>query len=225
MSNAPWITPSSPPPNRTAGDGPAPRPPVAAPDTPSTRRRSRSDAGGSTPDRLTIRRWEDALVEDVGFRPTGFYVERYWGPIVGPSCLLLLRVLARRLETDCEGFDIDASDLAGAIGCSAKSGPASQFWRAVRRAQRFGLMRQVDDRLYVRVAVGQLSNRLVHRLPAHLRTEHHMWVDTAPPPSGDGPARPEAGDEAPAIEILRRAARGLCTPGELRSMDHHRRLV
>lgn len=220
MPNAPWITPSSPPPNRTPGTAAEP---AGGPEPTPRPRRDRPDAA-PTPERLTIRPWQDPLVDRTGFRATGFYVERYWGPVVGPSCLLLLRVLARRLETDADGFDIDAMVLAGDIGCSAKSGPASQFWRAVRRAQRFGLLRQVGDRLYVRQTVGQLSTRLAHRLPAHLRAEHRMWVDTAPA-TGTGDAVPPDTVDMPAIEILRHAARGLCTPAELRSLDHHRRLV
>lgn len=221
MSNAPWITPSSPPPHH--GSASPATPPDPPPDGAGPKRRRDRPDRHSTPERVILHAWPDPLLDRTGFRPTGFYVERYWGPIVGPSCLLLVRGLARRIEADGDGLTVEAAALAADIGCSSKAGPASQFWRAVRRAQRFGLLRQHDDRLYVRQRIGPLSARLVHRLPAHLRTEHRVWLDEegSPPPDRTGPPPELAG---PAIDVLRRAARGLCTPTELRALDDRRLL-
>ncbi len=167
------------------------------------------------------------MLAEHGYPATGFYVERYFGPVVGPTCIVLYRALARQLEADVDGFSIVTADLARTVGCSSKSGTASQFWRALRRAHRFGLLRQHEDQILVRSTLGLMSNRMAQRLPLELRHEHRVWVEslepsyqTAEPRSVVGTTQPEV-----AITLLRLAARGLCTPEELRLLDRERRIL
>jgi hypothetical protein len=154
----------------------------------------------------------------------GFYTERYYGPIVGPTCLLLLRALASQLETDRDGFVVDTAELAARIGCSSKAGPNSQFWKALRRGIRFGLLRQIEERVLVRTDIGPLTSRMVQRLPVTLRREHRVWAPSGQPSPTSISADGAAVQPMPALEALRLAARGLCTPEELRTLDRAHKL-
>lgn len=230
-STSTWIVPSTAPPSTRTANIPAQAVQVRS-DTPTSARSTKrtSEAGEPVPSRLVIRRWVDPLLDGCGYPATGFYVERYWGPVVGPSSLLLIRALVRRLEIDPEGFGVDTADLAAMIGCSSAAGVSSQFWKTARRAQRFGLLRRVDERLYVRSEVGPLSRRLGQRLPRPLREEIRLW-DTSgicgaaavtPPLRKAG--NPDVAGETSSLGVLRMAARGLCTADELRTLDRRRRL-
>ncbi len=217
---ATWITPSVPPPSSERPVTPTKMVPKGATQVKGRRasRARRAEDRQPTPERLSIKPWPNPLLQQ-GTPASGFYAERYYGPIVGPTCLLLLRTLTTRLETDTEGFSVDTSELAASIGCSARGGLNSQFWKAVRRGGRFGLINQVDDRIAVRTELSQLTARMVQRLPSQLRSEHRVWTQTGAPSAtplfgGSMPSEP-----VPPIEVLRLAARGLCTPAELRSLD------
>jgi hypothetical protein len=76
--------------------------PTPAP-TPSSNRTTGSKANssaGSNPGqrelqfpetRLTVTAWSDPVLDHLGHDPRSRYAERFWLPIVGPSCLLLGR--------------------------------------------------------------------------------------------------------------------------------------
>ncbi|NNE96457.1 MAG: hypothetical protein HKN24_10555 [Acidimicrobiales bacterium] len=222
-SSTGWIAPSIPPPRVGAESAPPTRLPTG--DNARSKRRSRSpESRLPTPARIRVEPWRDDLIADA--TPLhGFYAQRYYGPIVGPSCLLLLRTLASQLDVDRDGFVVDAAELAARIGCSARAGGNSQFWKALRRGVRFGLIRQVEDRVLIRHGVGPLSHRLSQRLPPELRREHRVWIGTDEPSptrllDGTIPTVPLS-----AIETLRLAARGLCTPDELRTLDRAHKLT
>ncbi len=230
-SSRSWLVPTTPPPGMGSGVGTPvgvttiPKEPPQV--LPVARRRNKKSRPAEdrqpTPESLRVSAWEDDLLVDTV--PTiGFYTERYYGPIVGPTCLLIMRSLAGQLSTDTEGFTVVANDLAASIGCSSRAGAASQFWKALRRGVRFGLMRQVDDRLFVRTELSPLTTRLVQRLPVHLRQEHRLWnpiVDLAPQEMFPGGLPQHAMQP---LEVLRQAAVGLCTPEELLSLDRARLL-
>ena len=218
-----WLAPSVPPPR--AGKRSAPPQLVPKADAAPVRRRGRSPEDRlPTPDRIRVEPWRDHLIGDA--TPVhGFYAQRYYGPIVGPSCLLLLRTTASQLDVDRDGFVVDTAELAARIGCSARAGTNSQFWKALRRGIRFGLIRQVEDRVLIRTGVAPLTNRLAQRLPPDLRREHRVWV------ASEQPSPTKLLDDAipagplSAIETLRLAARGLCTAEELRTLDRAHKLT
>ncbi|MFW2382091.1 MAG: hypothetical protein ACN4GZ_10060 [Acidimicrobiales bacterium] len=222
-----WLVPATPPPG--FAKKPLPDPPSAPEDVNTrpkrVRKRSRTTEDRlPTPDQLRIQQWCDHLVVDP-VPANGFYTERYYGPIVGPTCLLLLRTLASQLGTDREGFTVDTAELAGVIGCSSKAGPSSQFWKALRRGVRFGLLRQAEERVFVRTEISPLTARMVQRLPLMLRHEHRVWTRrTEPQPTTLGPPI-DSTESVAALELLRLAARGLCTAEELRSLDRAHRLT
>jgi hypothetical protein len=119
--------------------------------------------------------WPDQVLDKLGHDPRSVYVERFWLPILGPSCLLLIRRLAAELERDPEGVDIETASLAREMGIGMKGGRHGPLWRAVERACRFGGARRNGERLAVRRRLPPLTARQIERLPESLRAAHDAW--------------------------------------------------
>ncbi len=128
-------------------------------------------------DTLTVVLWPDPVLDQLGHDPRSGYVERFWLPILGPSCLLLIRRMAAELERQPDGFSIESAAWAGELGIGMKGGQHGPFWRAVERACRFGAARRNGPRLALRRRLPPLSSRQIQRLPPSLRGAHEEWVE------------------------------------------------
>jgi hypothetical protein len=124
---------------------------------------------------LTIEPWADAVVESVGYGLRDFYVEAYLGPVIGPTCLVLLRRLGLGFALDPEGFTLDVAETAAGLGVGATLGRNSAWWRSVGRLMDFGVATvRGPGTLAVRRSVAPLPQRLVRRLPAPLQRSHAL---------------------------------------------------
>lgn len=128
---------------------------------------------------LTVRAWSDPVIDNLGHDPRSPYAERFWLAVLGPSCLLLLRRVAQRLEQLPDGFDLVCREWAAELGLGMKGGKHGPFWRAVERACRFRAAQRNGELLVVRRRLPPLSSRQVERLPSHLREQHRDWLDDA----------------------------------------------
>lgn len=162
----------------------------------------------------------DPLVEAFGFDPRSWYVERFWLPVIGPTCTWLLRHVAAGLEAAAvqaaddqaapgvagptadateeraPGFSLQIEDTALALGVGGRRGRHSPFGRALSRCVAFDLARfQSRDTLSVRRMLPPLARRHLLRLPPALQEEHHRWT--------------AARHEEPTIDQQRRRARRL----------------
>jgi hypothetical protein len=147
---------------------------------------------------LTIRPWDDPLLDRFGHDPRSPYVERFWLAILGPSATWMLRAFAHRFDTEPEGFTIDLRDTARSLGIGARRGANGALYRTLERILAFGFARYADEStLLVRRRMGPLNRRQQQRLPASLQREHEQWVATHP-----------AGT-APTADDVRRRARAL----------------
>lgn len=125
---------------------------------------------------LTVVTWPDPVLDQLGHDPRSGYVERFWLPILGPSCLLLIRRMAAELERRPDGFTIESAGWARELGIGMKGGQHGPFWRAIERACRFGAARRAGPRLALRRRLPPLSSRQVQRLPPSLRPAHEEWT-------------------------------------------------
>jgi hypothetical protein len=150
---------------------------------------------------VPVQPWADPVIERIGHDPRSSYVERFWLSILGPSTTFLLRRLANRLEREPDGFVLDLSETARAIGLGGQGRPGKQspFVRAISRSCQFGLARYQEDALVVRRRLPPLTFRQVQRLPESLQIEHRSWQDEHAPPAA-APA---------AIEVMRNRAQRL----------------
>lgn len=144
---------------------------------------------------LTVRPWHDPVVDDVGFDARSTYVETYWLGVLGPTATWLVRRLARRLEAEPEGFELDLAEIAAELGVGARSSKHAPFVRSLQRCAHFGIVELTPGgTLRVRRKLPPLSRFQLSRLPAHLQAAHD---------------RPPAVVEArPTVDERREQARG-----------------
>jgi hypothetical protein len=113
------------------------------------------------------------------FSPDDAYVEAVWLPVLGPASF----VVWRRLALDAAatpGFDTSLERLAAATGLGSARGTQSGIARAMRRLERFGLVRHAGDSLLVvRCRLPFASPRQLERLDPSIRALHQVFHDRA----------------------------------------------
>lgn len=125
---------------------------------------------------LDIRPWPDDVIDLVGHDPRSAYVEHFWLGVLGPSSTWIMRRLASGLEDSPEGFELNLTQEAAAIGLGMRDGRSSPYLRALARLCQFELADPGDDgTLAVRRKIPPLSARQVKRLPPHLVAAHQQW--------------------------------------------------
>jgi len=123
---------------------------------------------------MEIRPWSDAVIDKVGHDARSRYVEQFWLGILGPSTTWFLRLIAHRLDTEPDGFELDLRATARTLGLGA-GGPLQ---RTIDRASRFGLARESGlDALDVRRRLPPLNRGQVARLHEAARQAHADWQE------------------------------------------------
>lgn len=133
-------------------------------------------------DQITLTRWEDPLLDQLGYDPRSRYVETYWLGILGPSTTLLLRHFADALDEHHGQATLDLMVVAAELGLGHRGGRNSPLSRSIQRAARFGTVRPAGARLLeVRRRIAPLNRGQVMRLPERLQERHHAFItNTAP---------------------------------------------
>lgn len=135
--------------------------------------------GGSAealPGRLRVSRWEDPLVEELGFGPRHMYTECVWLPVLGPTASWLYRRLGSWALHNPEGLDVDMGQMSRALGLGEGSGHNSKIAKAVGRLVRFEVARGSGIELQVRTALPPLPLRILKKLDPVTRTLHDSYV-------------------------------------------------
>ena len=167
---------------------------------------------------LTIRPWNDELIETLGFDPRSAYVERYWLGILGPSTVWFMRRIAVAFDHTPGPIEVDLSATALELGLGHKGGRHSPFMRTVWRCVQFEMARVSGDALEIRRKLPPLNRRQIQRLPEHLRIAHDHWqrsqLGASPTDAGRRRARALAMtlfsyDDDPAVVEQRIAACGV----------------
>jgi hypothetical protein len=110
------------------------------------------------PTTLTIREWQDALLAERGVRADSNYTTLVWGGLIGPTAVVLLRLLGQ-LTTDSRVVAITVQELAATIGVS----PPLAL-RGIDRLARFGFIQRRGNTLSVRHFVDLVTEGRVHKL-------------------------------------------------------------
>lgn len=138
-----------------------------------------SDASTPMQPIVTIRPWIDPVVDDVGHDARSRYVETFWLGVLGPTATWLVRRFAEGLDRSPEGYEIDLTDTARAMGLSFTSGRSSPFSKALQRCVMFGLAHPIPSGLAVRRRVPPVAFRHLRRMPEPVQRAHADWVHTA----------------------------------------------
>ena len=110
------------------------------------------------PTMITIREWQDALLSERGLRADSNYTALVWGGLIGPTAVVLLRLLGQ-LTTDGRVVEITIQELATTIGVS----PALAL-RGIDRLARFGFIQRCGNTLSVRHFVDLVTEGRVNKL-------------------------------------------------------------
>jgi len=144
---------------------------------------------------LTIKPWNDPVIDTLGHDPRSLYVETFWLPTLGPTALLLLRHLASRFDQRPEGVELPVADTSQALGLGYREGNSSPLVRSLTRLAQFDLA--CDDgrgMVAVRRNLPPINRRHVRRLPVELQVAHAEWAEARL-------------DETPLAEARRRSRR------------------
>ena len=129
---------------------------------------------------VTVKPWSDPILDVLGHDPRSWYVETFWLPTLGPTCVLLMRHLADRFDRAPEGLALDVTTTSECLGLGPRDGTSSPLRRSLARLEQFDLAVS-EPELIVRVRrnLPPVNRRHVRRLPADLQARHAEWVTTA----------------------------------------------
>jgi hypothetical protein len=146
-----------------------------------------------------VERWPDAGGDAPRHHLRSDYVETFWLPVLGPSSVLLLRLLAAGLAHAPGGYTLDLAEAARMLGIGHRGGRNGPMQRTIERCCAFGATRlDHGHQLLVRETLGSLGSRQLARLPESLRHRHAVALrETARQPTGVG------------VEVLRSRCRTL----------------
>jgi hypothetical protein len=127
---------------------------------------------------IMIRPWIDPVVDDDGHDVRSRYVETFWLGVLGPTATWLVRRFAAGLDQSPEGYEIDLTETARAMGLSFSAGRSSPFSKALQRCVMFGLAHPLPSGLAVRRRVPAVAYRHLRRMPEPVQRAHDDWIRT-----------------------------------------------
>ncbi len=120
--------------------------------------------------------WTDGVIDNIGHDPDSLYVELFWLPIIGPSCLWLLKRLGMWLAKNPKGYEIELKLLAKEIGLIGGNGTGQPLKRSMSRCTDFGIIHMGPNNcMFVRNKFPELPPRLVSRLSYRLKIAHEKF--------------------------------------------------
>jgi hypothetical protein len=131
----------------------------------------------SLPERITVQRWDDPVVEKWGFSVNSVYSEAVLLPILGPASVFCLRRLSAWATASPTGVEVDTRQLARDLGLGDSLGRNAVLTRTVRRLCHFDMTRWAGDQLWVRTSVAPVPERHLARLSPGIVRLHQSMVD------------------------------------------------
>ena len=127
---------------------------------------------------LILRPWADRIHDTLGHDPRSWYVETFWLPTLGPTCVLLLRRIADGFDRNPDGFVVATAALSASLGVGEQATTGGPLRRALRRLEQFAMSTTDDDgALLVRRNLPPIHRKHVKRLPPVVRSVHHEWAE------------------------------------------------
>jgi hypothetical protein len=106
----------------------------------------------------------------------GQYVEEFYLPLLGPTCIAMLRHFAAALD-QVDSYRMPLHVLPQLFGLGMAHNRHSLFGRTIRRLARFGIAQVAGPtELHVKTAVPWLTAAQLTRLHRQLQVRHDRWV-------------------------------------------------
>ena len=129
---------------------------------------------------VIVKPWSDPILDVLGHDPRSWYVETFWLPTLGPTCVLLMRHLADRFDRTPDGLALDVTTTSECLGLGSRDGTSSPLRRSLARLEHFDLaVTEPQSIVRVRRNLPPVSRRHVRRLPDALQARHAEWVTGA----------------------------------------------
>ena len=122
------------------------------------------------PPSVWVEPWSDPRIEAAGVPLRSGYVEKYWTSVLGPTQVLMLRLVAEGFDKHPDGFEMRLADACVQLGVSPHRGKGAL--RALYRLERYRLASAGHALWAVRRSVPVLSRQQLIRLPHELRVSH-----------------------------------------------------
>ena len=125
-----------------------------------------------------LRPWPDRIHDTLGHDPRSWYVETFWLPTLGPTCILLMRRLADGFDRNPDGFVIAIAALSMSLGVGEQISTGGPLRRAIRRLEQFSMAtNDGDGALLVRRNLPPIHRKHIKRLPPVVQSAHHEWAE------------------------------------------------
>lgn len=113
---------------------------------------------------ITVERWHDPLIEQLGYPVEGDHVQTYWLPVLGPSAIVLARHLGLLMRPHLPNpWTGTAGELSRAVGLG---GATSSLVRTLHRLRQFEMASCTNESDWcLRLEFPPLSRRHLARLP------------------------------------------------------------
>lgn len=126
---------------------------------------------------VMVKPWSDPILDVLGHDPRSWYVETFWLPTLGPTCVLLMRHLADRFDRAPDGIALDVTTTSECLGLGPRDGSSSPLRRSLARLEQFDLaVSEPEAIVRVRRNLPPVNRRHVRRLPVELQARHAEWV-------------------------------------------------
>ncbi len=128
---------------------------------------------------IRILPWQDPVTDAVSYDSRSLYVEMFWLPVLGPSCIWLIRRFALWLQKYPKGFELNTAVMAQELGLGTNSQKRPPLKRTLERCCDFNLAHLADSSsMFVKTRIPRLNDRLINRLTERLKQAHLIWTDT-----------------------------------------------
>ena len=115
---------------------------------------------------VMVKPWSDPVLDVLGHDPRSWYVETFWLPTLGPTCVLLMRHLADRFDRTPDGLALDVTTTSECLGLGTRDGTSSPLRRSLARLEQFDLaVSEPEAVVRVRRNLPPVNRRHVKRLP------------------------------------------------------------
>ena len=129
---------------------------------------------------VMVKPWSDPILDVLGHDPRSWYVETFWLPTLGPTCVLLMRHLADRFDRAPDGVTLDVTTTSERLGLGPRDGNSSPLRRSLARLEQFDLAVSGPEAIVrVRRNLPPVNRRHVKRLPVDLQARHAEWIAAA----------------------------------------------